>query len=159
MHPSNVPPSPLKLFLFGMARFMGFLPLRNPSLKTGYKTAKFGTCPTSFPGFWHNHQPRNPERVLLTFSWLDQCWSFSPGKSQHSTSDRIYLGEALSVSSGIFRNICKYRGHIANGGTGRKGNGTGKSLLVIQAVRLLKYFGLWRTTGQFLRPKESSKQI
>lgn len=104
-------------------------------------------------------KPRNPEGVLLTLSWLDQSWSLYPGKNQHLTSDRIYLGEAPDVSSMIFRSICDYCGHIANGGTDRKGNGTGKSLLVFRHLGCCKHFGLWRTVGKFLGPKEPPKHI
>lgn len=83
--------------------------------------------------------------MLLTFSWFDPSWSLYPGKNQHLTADRTSLSEAPDVSSVIFRSEC--RGHTANGGTDRKGNGTARSMPVIQAVRLLQTFWLLEDCG------------
>lgn len=85
-------PVPSSFLFFGMARFMGFLPLstlqEKNNVKKRHKAAKFGISPTSCPGFWHNDELKHPERALLTLSWLGQ--SLSPGKT--------YIGDQRGVT-------------------------------------------------------------
>lgn len=132
---------------------------RNLSVKKGYKTAKFGMCSTSFPGFWHNHKPRNSERVLLTLSWLDQSWVFTLTKINiwHQTGftwvkppmfPQWFLGVFVSIMITLLM-----KGQI------ERAVALVNLCLSFRQLGCCKHFGLWRTVGQFLRPKEPSKQI
>lgn len=69
--------------------------------KKRHKAAKFGISPTGYPGFWHNHEPKHPERALWTSSWLGQSWSFFPSKTNIGDQRRSTWVRTLTFAQGF----------------------------------------------------------